>query len=123
MAAKLAIRTDVAHDRASRQPFLHAIMRSSADSTRGTNKCEDLVVKTIVHCAQDLAALLRLGLSPITDNREALLGLGFEPAYPQIRRGYESTIWERSIEQHRRRDGRLAFARERAYLVDSAALR
>ncbi len=75
-------------------------------------------MKTIVHSTEEIMALLRRGLSPITDNRDALIGLGFEPAYPQIRKGYESTIWERAIEHPRTRDGRRSLARERIYLVD-----
>jgi hypothetical protein len=38
-------------------------------------------------------------MSPLTDNRNALLALGFERAYPQVPQGYDSTIWERSVEQ------------------------
>jgi hypothetical protein len=76
-------------------------------------------MSTIVKSAPELVALLRRGLSPLTDNRDALLALGFERAYPQVRKGYESTIWERSIERDRRPDGRRALARERAYLIDA----
>ncbi|MDB5042468.1 MAG: hypothetical protein JWN27_3194, partial [Candidatus Eremiobacteraeota bacterium] len=36
----------------------------------------------------------------------------------QVLNGYESTIWERSIEHHRRPDGLRVLARERAYLVE-----
>lgn len=76
----------------------------------------------IVHAADDVVALLRRGLSPLTDNRDVLLSLGFERAYPQVPKGYESTIWERSIEHHRRADGLRLLARERAYLVDAGRL-
>jgi len=75
-------------------------------------------VKLIAHSPEELTSLLRRGLSPITDNARALLALGFERAYPQVRAGYESTIWERSIEHRRQHDGHRVFARERAYLVD-----
>lgn len=75
-------------------------------------------MKTIVHTAEEIGALLRRGLSPLTDNREALVVLGFERAYPNIRKGYDSTIWERPIEHSRRPDGRRVLARERIYLVD-----
>jgi hypothetical protein len=47
-----------------------------------------------------------------------LLTLGFQRAYPQVPYGYESTIWERSIEHHRRPDGLRVLARERAFLVN-----
>lgn len=72
---------------------------------------------TVVHLPEDLVALLRRGLSPLTDNRDALLALGFARAYPQVAKGYESTIWERSVEHSRRADGRRVLARERAYLI------
>jgi hypothetical protein len=72
----------------------------------------------IVHVAEELVALLRRGMSPVTDSRDALLELGFERAYPQVSTGYESTIWERSVEHHRRTDGIRVLARERAFLTD-----
>jgi hypothetical protein len=77
-----------------------------------------VAVKLIAHSPEELTALLRRGLSPVTDNPNALLALGFERAYPQIRTGYESTIWERSIEHRRQASGHRVLARERAYLVD-----
>jgi hypothetical protein len=45
-------------------------------------------------------ALVRLHCVP-TDNREALLALGFEPMYPQVKKGYESHLWMRSIDSGR----------------------
>jgi len=75
-------------------------------------------VTIVVHSTEDLLALLRRGLSPFTDNREALLELGFERSYPQLYAGYESTIWERAIDRGRRADGYRVLARERAFLVD-----
>ncbi|HTJ26259.1 MAG TPA: hypothetical protein VMA36_08840 [Candidatus Limnocylindria bacterium] len=72
-----------------------------------------------VHSAEELVTLLRRGLSPVADNRDVLLALGFERAYPQVPTGYESTIWERSIEHRRRPDGLRMLARERAYLIDA----
>jgi hypothetical protein len=75
-------------------------------------------MKIVAHLPEELLALLRRGMSPLTDNRNALLALGFERAYPQVPKGYESTIWERSIEHHRRPDGLRVLARERAYLVE-----
>lgn len=71
-----------------------------------------------VHFAEELVALLRRGMNPVTDDRNVLLALGFERAYPQVSEGYESTIWERSIEHHRRPDGLRVLARERAYLIE-----
>lgn len=75
-----------------------------------------------VHFAEEFVALLRRGMSPVTDNHDVLLALGFERAYPQVSTGYESTIWERSIEHHRRPDGLRVLARERAYLIDAGSL-
>jgi hypothetical protein len=75
-------------------------------------------VNSVIHLAEELPALLRRGLSPITDNREALLSLGFERAYPQIRAGYESTVWERSVDHGRTSAGDRRLTRERAYLVE-----
>jgi hypothetical protein len=72
---------------------------------------------TVVHSAEDVEMLLRRGLSPITDNRDALIALGFERAYPQVRTGRESTIWERAIEHHPTSDGHRTLARQRAYLI------
>jgi hypothetical protein len=74
-----------------------------------------------VHVADDLVALLRRGMSPVTDNRDVLLALGFERAYPYVPNGYEATIWERSIEHHHRPDGLRVLARERAYLIDAGS--
>jgi hypothetical protein len=79
---------------------------------------------SIVHTTEAIQSLLRRGLTPITDNREALLELGFERAYPQVARGYEAALWERSIEFGRSsRDGRRVRACERAVLEPNAAPR
>jgi hypothetical protein len=80
-------------------------------------------MRTIVHSTADIEKLLRHGLAPITDNRTALVELGFQRAYPQIARGYESTIWERAIDAATRsRDGDRMLIRQRAFL-ESRALR
>ena len=72
---------------------------------------------TVVHTAEAIRTLLRRGLTPVTDNRDALIELGFERAYPQIKRGYEALFWERSVElDSRSRDGYRILARERAIL-------
>jgi hypothetical protein len=75
-------------------------------------------MQSLAHTASDIQNLLRVGLVPITDNADALARLGFQRAYPQIRKGYDSTIWERSIDiDSRSRDGKRLMARQRAYLV------
>jgi hypothetical protein len=53
---------------------------------------------SLIHTSSGISDKLRRGLTPITDNAEALIELGFSRVYPQVRIGYESTIWERSIE-------------------------
>lgn len=74
-------------------------------------------MRAIVHSTADIETLLRRGLTPITDNRTALLELGFQRAYPQIVRGYEATIWERGIDAaSRSRDGHRMLVRQRALL-------
>ncbi len=74
-------------------------------------------MRVIVHSATDILAMLNRGLAPITDNRDALIGLGFEPAYPQLRSGYDSKIWERSVAVGAALpDGMRRIVRERAFL-------
>ena len=74
----------------------------------------------VVHSIEAILALLRRGLTPVTDNREAILVLGFVRAYPRVRCGYESTIWERSVEELRQDGGPRRAAMERLYLIDPA---
>lgn len=61
--------------------------------------------------------LLRRGLTPITDNRDALVQLGFQRAYPHVERGWEARIWERVVDAGRRaKDGRRMLVQQRALL-------
>jgi hypothetical protein len=74
-------------------------------------------VSAIVHTSAAISELLRSGLTPITDNAEALAELGFERVYPQHEHDFESMIWERTVEvAARSRDGKRMLARERAFL-------
>jgi len=74
-------------------------------------------VSAIVHTPEAIEALLRRGLTPKTDNLDALLELGFERAVPQAEDGYDATLWERSREYDRRAsNGSRLFVRERAVL-------
>jgi hypothetical protein len=74
-------------------------------------------MSVIVHSAADILAMLHRGLTPITDNRDALIDLGFERAYPQLRSGYDSKIWERSVAVGAAPpDGIRRMVRERAFL-------
>jgi hypothetical protein len=75
--------------------------------------------ENVVHSVEAILALLRRGLIPVTDNREAIVGLGFVRAYPQVRGGYDSTIWERSVEHVREGGGARTAAMERVYLIDA----
>jgi len=65
-------------------------------------------------------ALLRLHCVP-TDNRDALLALGFEPMCPQITTGYKSRLWVRSIDSgygSAQSNGR-KLVLQRAFLVET----
>lgn len=78
-------------------------------------------MRAIVHSTADIENLLHRGLTPVTDNRAALLDLGFQRAYPQIVRGYDATIWERAIDAtSRSRDGSRMLVRQRALLETHA---
>jgi hypothetical protein len=74
-------------------------------------------MSSTVHSPAAIADLLRRGLTPITDNKSALVELGFARAYPHVRVGYEATVWERSVEQGRLPNGYRVLARQRAFLV------
>ena len=75
------------------------------------------MLTTVAHSIDEIEAILRRGLTPITDNLEALVALGFHRAYPQIRGGYDSTIWERSIDSGRSPKESRTLARQRASLA------
>lgn len=74
------------------------------------------MLTAVAHSIDEIEAILRRGLSPVTDNREALHSLGFHRAYPHVHGGYDSTIWERSVDSGRAPGQRRALARQRAYL-------
>jgi hypothetical protein len=74
----------------------------------------------VVEKKEDIERLLKHGLAPITTNRDALLELGFTQGDPSLSRGYEASIWERSVDYADSGGGdrsRRVMARERAYLV------
>jgi hypothetical protein len=55
-------------------------------------------VETLCHTREEIERLaMRLPCVP-TDNRDALLELGFERMYPQAASGYESRLWSRSVD-------------------------
>ena len=68
-----------------------------------------------VHTTEDIEALLRRGITPKTDNLDALLELGFARSIPRAEDGYDATLFERAREHDRRAsDGSRLFIRERA---------
>jgi hypothetical protein len=53
---------------------------------------------SIFHSREEIErALRRLHCVP-TDNRDALLALGFQRMYPQVKSGYHSHLWVRSVD-------------------------
>lgn len=81
-----------------------------------------ITVPPIVHTIEAIEALLRRGLTPKTDNLDALLELGFARSMPRAAAGYDASLWERSREYDRRAgDGSRLFVRERAILEREAA--
>jgi hypothetical protein len=76
-------------------------------------------VEPLYHTIEEIdCAVRRLPCVP-TDNREALVALGFERMYPRCVSGYESHLWVRSVDAESlygssRRHKRLVM--QRAYL-------
>ena len=74
-----------------------------------------------VHHAEEIVRLLVQGLSPITDNRDALLEQGFERLHPCATAKCERSIWERLVAR-KYHDARSyhhrVFVRERAFLKE-----
>lgn len=80
--------------------------------------------RATVHTPTDIQRMLTLGLAPITDNVDALCELGFARSYPQARSGYESSIYERSVDRGYRETSqglRRVMVCERAFLIPKAA--
>jgi hypothetical protein len=83
---------------------------------------------TTVHSIEAIEALLRRGATPKTDNRDALVALGFARSAPRAADGYDETLWERAVDHSgRASNGQRVLVRERAILeklepaaVDSA---
>jgi hypothetical protein len=54
-------------------------------------------VEAVLHSQEEIErALPRLPCVP-TDNRDALLTLGFQRMYPQVLSGYDSHLWSRAV--------------------------
>jgi hypothetical protein len=74
-------------------------------------------VPDTVHSLEAIEAILRRGVTPKTDNREALIALGFVRSSPLANGGYDETIWERSVDRaERSTTGQRVMVRERAIL-------
>jgi hypothetical protein len=74
-------------------------------------------VPETVHSLEAIEAMLRRGATPKTDNREALIALGFVRSSPRANGGYDETIWERSVDRaERSTSGQRVMVRERAIL-------
>jgi hypothetical protein len=74
-------------------------------------------VPETVHSREAIEALLRRGATPKTDNRDALIALGFVRSSPRANGGYDETIWERSVDRAERSiSGHRVMVRERAIL-------
>jgi hypothetical protein len=69
----------------------------------------------IVQTVGAISDVLRRGLTPITDNEDALIELGFAREYPQVRSGQDAMVWGRSIE-YSSTSGLRKLARQRAFL-------
>jgi len=79
-------------------------------------------VPTLVHSTEEIQALLRRGLTPITDNRDGLIELGFEPVAPEAAGSRADSVWERSADHPgRAASGMRMLVRQRAVLTKRAA--
>jgi hypothetical protein len=78
---------------------------------------EEAPVPTTVHSIEAIEALLRRGVTPKTDNRDALIELGFVRSSPAAAAGYDESLWERSVDhKNAAAGGPRVLVRERAIL-------
>jgi hypothetical protein len=74
-------------------------------------------VPQTVHSLEAIEALLRRGATPRTDNRDALIALGFVRSSPHASGDHDEKIWERSVDRAERSiSGHRVMVRERAIL-------
>ena len=76
-------------------------------------------METLCHTIEEIDRAARILMCVPTDNRDALIALGFERMYPQCASGYESHLWVRAIDAGGRYDattGRKKLVMQRAYL-------
>lgn len=70
-----------------------------------------------VHSIEAIEALLQRGVTPKTDNRAALIALGFVRSSPYAEEGYDESLWERSVDHiNLSPAGQRMLVRERAVL-------
>ena len=88
---------------------------SRMEPTPPTNLGSQDHMTRVAHTKTAITDALRRGLSPLTDNEDALIELGFTRAYPQVRALYDAMIWERTID-YSSPNGMRKRARQRAFL-------
>ena len=76
-----------------------------------------------VHSIEAIEALLQRGVTPKTDNRDALVALGFVRSSPFAEGGHDETLWERSVDHlGMSPGGQRMLVRERAILEKTETL-
>lgn len=95
------------------------LARSNNPTYLPTSTEKTLPSTSTVHTPEEIIRMLDRGLAPITDNRSALIDLGFEPAQPAATRAHLATLWERTLNLGYRvtdRGYRQVSIRQRAFL-------
>jgi len=96
-----------------------AVARSNNPTQLPTSTEKTLPSTSTVHTPEEIITMLDRGLAPITDNRNALIDLGFEPAQPKATRSHFAALWERTLNLGYRvtdRGYRQVSIRQRAFL-------
>jgi anti-anti-sigma regulatory factor len=96
-----------------------AVARSNNPTQLPTSMEKTLPSTSTVHTPEEIITMLDRGLAPITDNRSALVDLGFEPAQPTATRAHLAALWERTLNLGYRvtdRGYRQVSVRQRAFL-------
>lgn len=94
------------------------LARSDTLTQLPTSTEKTLPSTSTVHTPEEIITMLDRGLAPITDNRSALIDLGFEPAQPATR-AHLAALWERTLNLGYRvtdRGYRQVRIRQRAFL-------
>jgi anti-anti-sigma regulatory factor len=96
-----------------------AMARSDNANQLPTSTEKTLQNTSTVHTPEEIMTMLDRGLTPITNNRSALIDLGFEPAQPKATRAHLAALWERTLNLGYRvteRGYRQVSIRQRAFL-------